>query len=323
LVRNDPLLSPLRDATAVEQRRGALEALIVERVRPLAHRIVARFRPSPLRDEDAEDLESAIHLRAVRRLQQFAETPGDVIERLDDYVATIAYNVVHDFFRARYPERTRLKNRLRYLFAHDPDLAVWESEGGAVCGLKSWRGRPPLIDTDALIGSPLDADSPASGMRALFERSAAPLYLDDVVRLAAEAQGIADVRVVEERHEAATSEDDPESRAILRLDVQALWREVRELPQRQRAALLLNLRDQAGHNALGLLVLTGVATLDEIAEAIGISTERLSVLWSGLPLDDLTTASMLGVTRQQVINLRKSAKERLARRLEKINRRRP
>jgi len=319
LVRNDPLLSPLRDATAVEQRRRAVEALIVERVRPLVHRIVARFRPSPLRDEDAEDLESAIHLRAVRRLQQFAETPGDVIERLDDYMATIAYNVVHDFFRDRYPERTRLKNRLRYLFAHDPKLAVWESEGGAVCGLKEWRGRMPLTDVDALAGSPVDGDS----VRALFGRSAAPLYLDDVVSLAAEAQGIVDFRVVEERQEAIARDDDPESQAILRQDVQALWREVVELPPRQRAALLLHLRDSDGHNALGLLVLTGVATLDDIAAAIGISAERLSVLWSGLPLDDRTIASMLGITRQQVINLRKSAKERLARRLEKINRRQP
>jgi hypothetical protein len=34
-----------------------------------------------------------------------------------------------------------------------------------------------------------------------------------------------------------------------------------------------------------------------------------------LPLDDATIAGLLGLTRQQVINLRKSARERLARRL--------
>jgi hypothetical protein len=38
-------------------------------------------------------------------------------------------------------------------------------------------------------------------------------------------------------------------------------------------------------------------------------------LWKELPLDDLTIAGRLGATRQQVINLRKSARARLVRRL--------
>jgi hypothetical protein len=41
----------------------------------------------------------------------------------------------------------------------------------------------------------------------------------------------------------------------------------------------------------------------------------LRTLLTRLPLDDLTIAARLGLTRQQVINLRKSARLRLARRL--------
>jgi hypothetical protein len=37
-------------------------------------------------------------------------------------------------------------------------------------------------------------------------------------------------------------------------------------------------------------------------------------LWNKLPMDDNGIAAFLRVTRQQVINFRKSAKERLARR---------
>jgi hypothetical protein len=43
----------------------------------------------------------------------------------------------------------------------------------------------------------------------------------------------------------------------------------------------------------------------------------LDELWDELPLDDLKIAARLGMTRQQVINLRKSARARLARRMER------
>ncbi len=45
-----------------------------------------------------------------------------------------------------------------------------------------------------------------------------------------------------------------------------------------------------------------------------MSAERLARLWNDLPLDDITLAGHLGLTRQQVINLRSDARRRLARR---------
>jgi hypothetical protein len=57
-----------------------------------------------------------------------------------------------------------------------------------------------------------------------------------------------------------------------------------------------------------------VASFEDLASALDITTDDLASLWNGLPLDDLTIAARLGVTRQQVINLRKSARERLERR---------
>jgi hypothetical protein len=44
----------------------------------------------------------------------------------------------------------------------------------------------------------------------------------------------------------------------------------------------------------------------------------LRELWPTLPRDDQWIADRLGVTRRQVINLRKCARERLARRLRVI-----
>jgi hypothetical protein len=46
-----------------------------------------------------------------------------------------------------------------------------------------------------------------------------------------------------------------------------------------------------------------------------MTDEELTEIWNALPLDDVAIAAHLGVTRQQVINLRKSARERLVRRM--------
>jgi len=97
-----------------------------------------------------------------------------------------------------------------------------------------------------------------------------------------------------------------------------LWAEVCQLHPRQRSALLLNLRDGQGCDAVVLFPLTGVASLRQIAEVLGMTAEKFAELWNELPLDDATIAKSQGLTRQQVINLRKSARERLARRMERF-----
>ena len=115
--------------------------------------------------------------------------------------------------------------------------------------------------------------------------------------------------------ERASSDADPSWLAEQRIFLQRTWEEVGELPAHQRAALLLNLRDETGRGCIALFVITGVATLAQLATALEMSGEQFAALWNDLPLEDLRVAALLGLTRQQVINARKSARERLARRL--------
>ena len=86
------------------------------------------------------------------------------------------------------------------------------------------------------------------------------------------------------------------------------------LPLRQRRALLLNLRDETGAGAIELFPMTGVASIRRIADALELDYTGFAELWPSLPLDDRDIAARLGLDRQQVINLRKSARARLARR---------
>ena len=86
-----------------------------------------------------------------------------------------------------------------------------------------------------------------------------------------------------------------------------------ELPLRQRVALLLALRDSKVVDYLRLPLIQ-IASIRQIAETLSMPAEQFATLWNQLPLEDAAIAELLGVTRQQVINLRKSARERLWRR---------
>ena len=102
-----------------------------------------------------------------------------------------------------------------------------------------------------------------------------------------------------------------ETKLTQRAWLKRVWSEIGGLPRAQRISLLLNLRDERGDAALMLLPITGVATLAQIAAAVEMSVEELTRVWKGLPLDDLRIAARLGLNRQRVIDLRRSARQRL------------
>jgi DNA-directed RNA polymerase specialized sigma24 family protein len=104
-----------------------------------------------------------------------------------------------------------------------------------------------------------------------------------------------------------------------RLWLRTLWSEIRQLPPRQRVALILHLRDERGRSAAALLPLTGTASMRQIAAALEIPAQQFAQLWNRLPIDDAAIAGLLGTTRQQVINLRKAARERLGRRMKRTD----
>src|SRR5207247_370158 len=95
--------------------------------------------------------------------------------------------------------------------------------------------------------------------------------------------------------------------------------EVCQLPVLQRAALLLNLRDSRDGGVISFLPFLGVASKEELARLLEMPYEDFQKLWSELPLDDSRIAQMFGITRQQVINLRKTARERLVRRTRRLD----
>jgi hypothetical protein len=65
------------------------------------------------------------------------------------YVAAIAHTACHDYFRQRYPARTRLHKKIRDVIHAHPNLAMWKPPGETVshwlCGFASWQGRETSV----------------------------------------------------------------------------------------------------------------------------------------------------------------------------------
>jgi hypothetical protein len=95
--------------------------------------------------------------------------------------------------------------------------------------------------------------------------------------------------------------------------VKHLWAEIEKLPLPHRKALLLNLKDRKGESLIAIFPVCGAASIRRIAESLEFSAEEFASIWNSLPWDDLAVARHLGISRQQVINLRQSARARLVR----------
>jgi len=297
---HDRLLAPIVTSTDDVRRDEMIAALIEVHGVPVIRRSLrARLRISDHRE--VEDLQATVVMRVFRRLREM--DLHDPIKSFTSYVALVAYHAADDYLRAKYPQRAMLRNRIRYLTSHDGRFALWTINGDLVCGAAATEGqtgRQPLMTVA------VEARDLAGSLLRLFAAAGGPLRLEDVVACFPESAQFASVVPI--------AEPDVLERLELREVFAHLWREIEALPPRQRAALLLNLRDRHGSSILSQLAGTDL-TQSQIAAAIGISMDELNTLWEDLPLNDQTIAERLGITRQQVINLRKSARDRLARRL--------
>ena len=313
------------------EQKASLELLFSTRIRPLIKKTVQwRFRSVPGGSQDVEDVCSEASLRLWKKMQQWIRAPDDTpVEDFSSYVSATTLNCCKEYLRSKYPRRWHLRNRLRYLFAHSDPFKIWKLETGEwMCGYRIWQGRRQ-ISFEELQGR-LEKSQFFQGTHEknltrhvtfVLQAAGGPLALDDLLSVLLVIPGIReefqDIQVDPDREVSelaappAITKGDRESSSYLKV----LWAEIRNLPVNQRIALLLNLRDPNGNDAITALPATGTASIRDIAEAMNISAEEFAILWNELPLDDLRIAQRLQLSRQQVINLRKSARERLHNRM--------
>src|SRR5262249_1969775 len=130
-------------------------------------------------------------------------------------------------------------------------------------------------------------------LTAIFNSLSAPTEVDKLVGvlsvlLQVEDRPIEPIDQIKATAELQVSAEQPDAarQTERRIFLQRLWEEVRQLPLNQRAALLLNLRDQEGRGCLALLPALGIATFRQIAETLEMGAEKLAELCNGAPLED-------------------------------------
>lgn len=308
----DSLLGPYL-ASDGESTERLLEDLLVREAGPRIRRVVLRKLGPDCPDID--DVCSEVMVEAAERLRAWKTEAGSFpADDFGSYVATCSFNAASEYLRRKYPRWRRLRDRIHYVLRHDPRLAVWESTHGWVCGLIRSKGQdsaaaPPMADQcEHARGLP-----PGDSLHAVLTTADAPVELDALVDLLANLWGEVLDRKTSDRIELAAAPGFDEQIDQYRY-AERLWQEILELPERQRQALLLNMKA----DGLDVLLLFGVVSFQTLAGAVAFEAAEFAELWKTLPLDDLTIAGRLGATRQQVINLRKSARKRLANRMQPI-----
>jgi DNA-directed RNA polymerase specialized sigma24 family protein len=317
-----------RVARGGDEAEDAVQEIVARHAGPqieelLAYAIRRRMVPA----SEAADLGHDVVLRLLVKLRQLAvDRTSEPITLFPNYVGAVFRHCLVDRRRLLDPERTKLALRIRYTLTHTPALALWGHDP-ILCGLADWAGRrswgppPPVTRLEAPPGDD------AHGLRRLIEdllrRAGAPVELWQLVDTVATAHGLTEDRFLDSgalREVVAPPEvaDSLESRQYL----SQLWDEIEQLPLNQRWALLLNLRLETGDSIARALAALRIAGMRRIAAALELPLDELLAMWDQLPLPDTRIGEMLGLARQQVINLRKAARDRLGRRLDRRRKKR-
>ncbi len=312
---------------------AALEALLTgDADRTLRDAVARSLRDAGGAFSCLEDIAADTRLNLVRKLWSLWRGEGEPIENFAGYVASAGTNACYSFLRKRFPERVRFRNRVRYAVAHHPSTCLTQDARGFwVCALRSGPSRISSAGVSRLL------EDPAAWLRGRRIEAVQPLPALIVAILGGLGETISLEQLVEaletlsgstarlpassDRQAPPTVEQlvDPGPGMVEVLQhreaLARTWQEIAALPARQRIALLMNLRDAEGGSVLQMLPATGVVTPADVAAALELDAATLDRLWPELPIDDMAIAARLSATRQQVINLRKAARARLARRL--------
>jgi hypothetical protein len=339
---------------------------LLQDVEPILQGIVRRklhvtLDPGDGRQENQDALELLGDLRVelLQRLVPSAqEKESHGIRDFRGLAATMSYHACAEYFRRKYPQRTRVKNSLRYFLTHMPAYAIWEAKDEElVCGFAHWRLQPLAFVDDATVSrlreTPESFVGPrVSGQRleqmhrndwqalldAIFNALPAPLTLDDLVSI------VSRLLHVQDENPAPFSPNPlprPSSWTETRDTLRRLWQAILQLRPRCRVAYLLN----PSGGELDVFPWHGIASIPDIGKALGLTEEHYAMLWTALPLDaaarhqaeglrtpdekfamlwnfipleDRLIAQLLGASRQQVINLRRLARDSLMQQLQAV-----
>jgi hypothetical protein len=289
------LLQHFLNCPDARQADSILEILLRDHASPVIQRIVS----SKVRRPASEDVQHDVLVDLISRLRHMKRLGGrNSIVDMSSYSAMAAFHACSQHYRRCFPERYRLRARLRYLLARHPRFKLWKTSAGVwVCGRREQSPESEMERSASRRMSRL--------METILEGLNQPLPFEDLVEQVGGHYATSDA--------SSQTAVTVETRLTQRDWIRELWCEIGQLPLPQRISLLLSMRDDHGNSGLILFPMVGIASLRQIAASMEMPARDLAGLWNCLPLDDHRIGAHLCLDRQRVINLRKSARERLNR----------
>jgi RNA polymerase sigma factor (sigma-70 family) len=284
---------------------------------------------------EAEDLYQTIVLKLVTRIRNRSiDQTRQNIDEIRNYIAKIAHNVCNDYLRMKYPERNRLKSKLRDLIKRQSEFSCWRAEDQLMCGYSCWKGGIESPKA-AMIMRELEENGTFPGVRRsngkeltrlalsdlvveVFDRCEGPIEIERLVHMIAIVQGVKDYQkesidsspLSTQRIANAPGRDyeELETREFLR----QLWMVLCELPRNQRKTFLLTSGDHTGESLLHTILREQVVTITQIYNALEITRDELIEIWERLPLDTAAAAKQLRTSTHMVAKWRHRSLKRLA-----------
>ncbi|MCI0664792.1 MAG: hypothetical protein L0220_27330, partial [Acidobacteria bacterium] len=243
-------------------------------------------------------------------------------------------NVCNDYLRMKYPERNRLKSKLRDLMKRHSGFSCWKAEDQLVCGYSSWAGGIESAKAVIMMRELEENESFAGFGRTngkeliklalsdlvveLFDRCGGPIEMERLVHMIAGVLGVKDyqkesidtspISIQRIANAPGRDHEELEAREFLR----HLWMKIGELPRNQRKAFALTCGDHTGESLLHTILREQVVTITQIYSALEITRDELIEIWDSLPLDAAAAAIHLKTSIHMVAKWRHRSLKRLA-----------
>ena len=327
----DNVLVPYLSSDDERERQQHLDELVILRAAPLIRKVLRRrfgfyvnAQGVNESNQDAEDLYQEAMTRVVQVLNQLesSSSPTD-IENFEGYVSRVASNICIDFLRDKTPARSRLNASVRDILRRHEDFASWEYNDEILCGFATWlnTGKRTFSDQESGdIERRLEAFQSARFsdedvrlaplpqiVNELFEWIGGPIEVDVLVRMIGHL-----LRIKDEQIELLTERAPTRWDVYLSVDTQSgeshvaanelltrLWRAVTQLPSEQRDAFAFRFEDPAGQDLFTLLVGTGIVNWSDIVQGMGRPIDEIIRLRKRMPMDAVSAADELGVSRKK------------------------
>jgi RNA polymerase sigma factor (sigma-70 family) len=345
--RMDQLLLPYLQATDDSERQQCLDELLLLHAAPVVRKILRSrlgFHVSQQganrKNQEAEDIYQGTLTKIVQKLHDLIISSSRTeIENFRRYVTRIAINACNDFLRARSPGKYRFKHNIRDIFTRHQDFAAWKVDDEIVGGFAVWQGTDRLPaserqvrelenDLDAFLNAKFANEDihqvPLTKVVAeVLQWIDCPIKIDDLAWFVALL-----LRIKDQPTEAMSLDEGlvsdlglaqkaiaAESAVAAKELLNRVWQIVKRMPIRQRDTFCFAFEDERGADLFSLLLEKGIAGVPQIAQALGRSSNEITLLRSRMPMDYVAIAAELNGTRSQVTQWHYRALQRLEKEL--------